>query len=183
MTLLSTAEFRALHPSGLGDTALQMLLDAAEAEIDAAYGPVGSTEELFRGGFNRLVVLARPAASITSITETRGTTVTTLSADDYLVHPDGFVIERLSGGTNSRWSWSGRITVTYTAVDDEDQRKVVQADLVQLMQSYAPGITSETIGAWTQQLAANSVWNASEEREAILARLSPGPSLVIVGGR
>lgn len=180
MTLLTTDEFRAFVATGLDDPSLQLLLDAAEAEIDAAAGPVGSTLELVCGGYTR-IVLARPASAIGGITETRSNTVTTLAADDYLLYPGGYVIERLTGGTNSSWHWRGRVAVTYTPLDDADIRKGVQLDLVRLAITFQPGVTMETIGAWTQQMASNSTWNNSEERASILGRLTPEPMLAIVG--
>ena len=117
------------------------------------------------------VVLARQAAAVVSITERRYTTDYDLAADDYALWPGGTVIERILGGTNSRSRFWGRVTVIYTPVDDVDIRKSVQADLLKLMESFQPGITAETVGSWTRQLASNSVWNNTQEREAILARL------------
>lgn len=182
MTILTTDEFRAFVTTALEDAALQMLLDAAETEILRAAGAPGSTEELFRGG-GRLVALGRQAESIASIVETIGSTDTTLDANDYLLHPDLYVIERLSTGPNGRSYWYGRVLVTYTPTDDEALRQGVQRDLVNLMLNYVPGLTMEQVGAWTQQFAANSAWNTDEERANILARLDGAPSLIVVGSQ
>ena len=180
--LLTLDEFRGLSESTLDDEPLQLLLDAAEAEITGFAGPVGEITEIINTG-GRLLVLGRPAASITSITETSRITpsqVTILAADDYLAYPGGLVYERLRGGTNSRSAWYGRVTVTYVPEDDLDIRKGVQADLVNLMLNYAPGYTSETVGAWTRQLGSNREWNQSTERGSILSRLGSGGRMVVV---
>ena len=68
MTLLTAGEFRALEATALEDAALQLILDSAEAEIVRFAGPAGATEEWFQGG-QQFISLARPFASITSVTE------------------------------------------------------------------------------------------------------------------
>jgi hypothetical protein len=178
--LLTLDEFRGLRETGLDDEPLQLLLDAAEAEITRHAGPVGEVTQLHTHG-GRLLALGRAAASVSSITETSFSTheVTTLAADDYYIWPGGYIIERQSGGTNSRHTWFDRTTTVYVPADDVDIRKGVQADLVNLMLNYQPGLTSETVGSWTTQLAANSVWNNSDERIAILSRLSTGGRMAI----
>lgn len=179
MTLLTADEFRAYVETELSDAALLGMLSAAEAEIDMAAGPVGSTVALFSGG-GTLLVLGRAASAFTSVIETWGSTVTTLAADDYLVHPGGYVLERLNTGTNPRSRWWGRITVTYTPVDDANLRKDVQRELVSLAINVPAGLSLKTIGSWTEQYRQAAEGN-EKERDAILARLSPGPSLAIVG--
>lgn len=184
MAILTVEQFRSLSASSLEDSALQILLDAAEEAIVAFAGAPASALELLDGG-NRFVSLARPATSISSITETSpwGATVTTLAADDYLLYPNGATILRLSGGTNSRWRWYGRVAVTYVPVDDTSERQRVQRALVDLDLNYAPGTTSEQIGAWMEQRSQQSnQWNYTQERDAILASLASSyrPAMVVV---
>lgn len=182
--LLNIAEFRALRPdsAGLDDEATQLLLDAAESEIVRFAGALGSASEYLTDQ-GRIITLARKASAITSITETDRYTnhVDTLASDDYVLWPDGLVVERLAGGTTSRYNWHGRVAIAYTVANDEDLRKIVQSELVALMVDFSPGLQSETVGSWTQTLASNSVWNASAERAAILARLVEHGRMVIVG--
>ena len=168
--LLTLDEARGLVTSPLGDDSLQLLLDAAETEITRAVGPVGNRTEVHHCD-GRLITLRGQAASLVSITERRYTTDYPLASDDYDLWPEGTVIERRLGGTNSRSRFWGRVEVVYEPVDDVDIRKGVQADLLKLMESFQPGLTAETVGSWTRQLASNSVWNNTQEREAILARL------------
>jgi hypothetical protein len=183
MTLLTVDEFRGFVTTGLGDDELQLILDATESEIVRAAGASDSVVELASGGA-RFIFLARPAASITSITETNpwdGIAVT-LAPDDYLIHPGGYTLERLPYGSNTRLAWWGRVQVAYAPADDEALRKGVQLDLARLMLNYQPGLTAETVGAWTTQLGSNATWNNDMEREAILARLNPEGRMVVVGG-
>lgn len=179
MAILTVDEFREHVTTALEDDAVQRLLDAAEAEIVRAAGAPGSTTDIVPGG-SRLIALSRPASSITSVTETRYSTSTVLAANDYLLHPGGFILERLYTGTNPSYGWRGQATVAYTPVDDEAIRIGVQLDLVQLALNSNPGTTAETIGSWTEQLASNSAWNASKERASILSRLTGGPSMVVI---
>lgn len=177
--LLSVEEFRLLASSSLGDEALQLLLDAAEQAITARYGELGSAVvETYDGGQTYLFLRQR-ADEVTSITETVGTTETELDADDYRIRHDGLSILRLATGTNARSRWGGPVTVSYHPVDDTEERKRVQAELVKLDQDHQPGITSEQVGSWMVQRQQSSVWNYQAERDAILdslatAAMSPG---------
>lgn len=178
MTILTVDELREHVSSPLEEDALQRLLDGAEAEIVRYAGEPGSVT-VVRDGRGRFITLDRPAASITSISETRWSTSTTLAADDYLLRPSGTVIERLPGGTNSRHEWAGRVTVIYTAVDDDAIREVVQIDLVTLALNYEPGKGMEVIGSWTEQFASAAEGNR-DQFDAILSRLDAGPSMRVV---
>src|SRR4051812_3591782 len=101
MTLLTVDQFREHVETSLVDDAIQRLLDDAEAEIIRYAGALGSRTELVDGGSGRLV-LTRPVGSITSVTETFGTTDTILAADDYRQR-NVYVLERLYTGTNGRF--------------------------------------------------------------------------------
>lgn len=180
MAILTVDQFREHVSSGLGDDAIQRLLDAAEAEIVRYAGAPGSVTEVSDGG-GRYITLGRPAASVTSITETVPGSATTLAVDDYFLYPSGLILERVTGGTNSRHAWHGRVAVTYTAADDSDIRIGVQLDLVNLAINYNPGATMEQIGAWTEQFAQAADANRAEF-DSVLARLDIGPSMVVVGG-
>lgn len=179
--LLTVAEYRLLDAAeAFEDEAIQLLLDAAEVEISDVAGTPDSVTEYIVGG-GRFVALARSASEISSITETaRDGSVVTLAADDYLLYPAGTVIERQSIGTNPRYSFYGRVTVTYVPADDEPLRKSVQAGLVKIDLTYAPGVTSEQIGAWMEQRASQAQWNAIEERQAVLSRLTGGPRMAVI---
>lgn len=177
MTLLTVDQFREHVETSLVDDAIQRLLDDAEAEIIRYAGDLGSVTELIDGGSSRLV-LSRRAGSVTSVTETSGTTTTTLDADDWRLR-SAYVLERLNTGTNPRWTWSRFATVTYVAADDTDTRAVVQLELVKIAIARNPGLAAQTIGAWTEQYVNNSAWNPDLERASILARLLD-PSIGVV---
>ncbi len=181
-SMLSPDDIREFEPAPeLSDEALQLLIDAAEAEIVRYAGAPDSAVEWIGGG-QQLITLSRPAASITSIVEhaDRAAPVT-LVGDDYELDPTGFLVYRKSTGTHPHWRWCGRVVVTYAPVGDAAIRAGVEVDLVRLMISYSPGETSETVGSWTTQLASNSVWNNSAERDAILSRLVVHGRMLVVG--
>ncbi len=177
---LSVGELREHVQTDLGDEALQRLLDAAYAAIESRIGAAGSRVELVNGGY-RTIALGRQTDSVSAVTETIGTTTTTLSTDDYRLRPDGYTLERLSTGTNPRWRWLGLVEVMSVSSNDDALRDSVAIDLCRLALTYNPGLTSQTIGTWTEQYGSNSVWNNAEERDSILARLNPSPGMVVVG--
>ncbi len=176
--MLSVAELREHISSSLGDEALQRLLDAAYASIDAFLGTEGSATELLAGD-HRYVILGRPAESITSVVEGFGaTSPTTIATDDYLLHPGGYILERIVGGTTSRSRWRGRVQVTYRPRDDEAIRDVVAIDLINLDLNTKVGVTMEQVGAWMRQFGNNKTYD--QLRDEVLARLASDPSLVVV---
>jgi hypothetical protein len=183
-TLLTPDDIREFEPAPeLSDDALQLLLDAADAEIVRYAGDPDSAVEWLVGG-RRDLVLSRPATAVASVVEHIGgpSDPITLASDDYEADPTGYLLYRLGTGTHPRWRWWGRVAVTYTPTVDLAIRKGVEVDLVRLMISYQPGAVSETVGAWTTQLASNSAWNNSKERDAILSRLVTHGRMLVVGG-
>ena len=66
--LLTVTQLRQHVTSGLGDDALQRLLEVAENDITAAAGDEGAQTEYQRGGFEALV-LDHPMGTATSVTE------------------------------------------------------------------------------------------------------------------
>lgn len=162
---------RAHVSSELDDDALQLLLDAAEAAILVRYGTPGS--ETHDGG-QSYIFLRHRAASITTITETVSGTDTELDPTDFRLRDDGVSVLRLSTGLNTptrSWStpaWGGPVVVEYVPEDLDAELARVQIALVELDLNHAPGLTSETIGAWSEQFASNSAFNYEVEREAIL---------------
>jgi len=181
MTLLTTADFRLIEATALEDAALQMFLDAAEAEITRFAGAAGTSEEWFQGG-QQFISLARPFSAITSITEitTWDGVTQLLDSTDYLAYPGNFRLQRVGTGNHPRWYWYGRIVVIYTATDDDTLRKAVQAELVKLDLDTKFGVTQETVGQWSQSFQ-QQAGDTEKQREYILSRLSPGPSFVVVG--
>lgn len=184
MTLLTTDEYRNLHSTAIEDEALQLLLDAAEADIVAFTGGDDAAIVEWHSGGRALIALARPASSITSVVEEGryNTDPTTLQPNDYRLDPSGLLLYRSGNGTNSRWTWQpGRVVVTYASAGTEDQRKVVQADLVNLAINYNPGVGMSVVGSWTEQYATAMGANR-KERDEILARLTMRGRMTVVGG-
>jgi hypothetical protein len=184
MAILTVDEVREHVVTQLGDDALQRLLDAAEYLIVERAGPAGARTEVLAGGY-RLISVSRPidtaqAIAITERSPYGDDTVTTLQANDFLIHSGGMLIERLTTGDHARSRWYGRPVMAYTPLNDAALRAEVQIDLVKAALSYNPGLTMQQIGSWSEQYAANSVWNNASEREAILDRLSQGLGMVVV---
>lgn len=166
--MLTIEELAEHVETGLDPDALALLLAAAYEAIDNHAGASGPVQELLTAGRGDLLMLSRRAASITTIIEND----IELDDTDWELRASGQMVRRLATGDNPARRWRGRIDVTYTALDDENERDRVAIALVKLDLSYQPGVTQETIGAWSQQFAANSVWNYELERAAILATLN-----------
>lgn len=176
--MLTVDQLREHVTSSLSDDALQLRLDAAYEAIDAYAGSDGPVTELVDGG-HRYITLSRPADEITSIVEDYSSdTPDTMAADDYLVHPGGYVIERLSGGTLSRHTWHHRVFVTYHPVGTDATRDLVAIDLVNFDLTMQAGLTMEQVGAWTRQYGQAKTFD--QLHDEILGRLSSVPSLVVV---
>lgn len=173
--MLTVDELRGHVTTDLDDEALGLLLDAAYEAIDIAFGVGGSedypasiTEVITTGG--DLLMLSRPASAVTSVIE-GANTPTTLEADDYELL-GGQMVRRARDGTNPQTRWAGRVTVTYTALSDENERDRVAIALVNLDIAGSPGVQSERLGDWAVTHENTNEYAAS--RAAILASLGAG---------
>jgi hypothetical protein len=138
---------RTFVETDLSDAALQLLLDAANEDLNLAVGPDTSMVEVVEGEGRPIIWLARPANStFSSITETDSAgTIVTLAVNDYSLAADGMQLYRLNTGTNPRTGWVGTVTITYTPLDlNKRNRALVQ--LVELDLAFRPGAKSESIG-------------------------------------
>lgn len=178
MTLLTIAEYRALHSTALGNDALQLLLDAAEADIVDFAGDPDEVVEWFGGG-QTVLALRSAAASITSIAEVYNNVTTTLNVNDYLLDPSGYLLYRERYGTNPRSYWQGRVVVTYAPRDTTDKRKVVQSQLVAMVERYTPGVALTVVGSWTEQYRQQAEAHVNEY-QAILSQLVTAGRMLVV---
>jgi hypothetical protein len=176
---VTVAEFRERVNTDATDDAIQDLLDAAEESILARY-PAGSGTEIHDGG-QSYIFLRHRATSITTITEHFSGTDVELDPEDFRLRDDGVSVLRLDTGPNrpTAWSWASPawsmpVTVEYEIEDYDAELARVQVALVELDLNAMPGLTSETIGAWSEQ--ANSGIPYATEREAILASLALTPA-------
>lgn len=131
---------------------IQRLIDWADDEVVVVAGvhPIsGDRTETLVGG-ERLLFLPEPAATITSITETVGTTDTVLATDDYRIWDDGRYLERLANGTNSRGTWGHPVVVVYAGTNNNARRRDAILQLVELSLNRQPGIKSQRVGDYSQ---------------------------------
>jgi hypothetical protein len=142
---------RTFVETDLSDSALQVILDATNEDLNLAVGPDTSMLETVEGEGRRIIWLARPANStFASITETDSEgTVVTLAIDDYSLAADGMQLTRLNTGTNPRTGWGGTVAITYTPLDlNKRNRALVQ--LVELDLAFRPGARSENVGDFSR---------------------------------
>ena len=139
MSLVTTAEVRALISSGLSDSELQDVIDRVEDEITEEIGapytddstPI--TETVSGGG--KSIYLKRPINSVSSVTEysqlsnTAGTSLT--ENEEFYVWPDQGRLERI-GGIWGGGEWGRMIEVVYVPQDQNKKRKKAIIDLVRL---------------------------------------------------
>ena len=150
MTLLTVAQIREHIETDLLDTAVQRLIDDADAAVIARHGPHTAVTRTVHSdpylGSPTVIYLDRPIASVTSVTEY-----------DSLGNPTVLVpanYELLYGGRALRrfttpYAWGYKVTVVYTPSDDTAQRKRVIADLVKLAIQY-DATESTSIGDFSQ---------------------------------
>lgn len=178
MSLVTIAQFKEHFETDLVGTALQELLDDAEAEIDKRHGQLATGVDTFENvELATALFLSRQAklvGGITTVTEEirlgDGSYQTTvLAADDYQQRYEGRQIERLSTGTNPRRTWGNTVTVVYVPNDDTIRRTRVIIDLVKLAIQYN-AMKSEAVGDYKSQSL-----GYDKERARILATLEDWP--------
>jgi len=132
--LLSLALARELVETDLSDTALQLLLDSTEQEIDRFAGSLASVTEVAREPYSASFFLTRPVSSVTSVAEralSTDATATTLDPSDYRLRGLRELVRTLNG-PNGRSQWGDEVVVVYVPVQNLELRQQVQATLVKL---------------------------------------------------
>lgn len=175
--LVTLDELRALVETDVTDAALQMVLDAADADIVNAHGAhAGEVSERFAPGVGDARLWAsRPidTAEDVTVVETHagpgGMTTVTLDADDYEVWEPRELV-RIATGPNSGTTWAARVDVTYTpeSTVSTARRRMVTVDLVRM------ALTWEGVGASSVGDASRTHVDYQRERRRILGRLRPG---------
>lgn len=173
---VTVAALRGHVASARSDEALQMLIDAAYADVASVAGPPDDVTVTTgaRGGGD-LALLPYPAETITSVVEDADVTAVVLATDDWELRASGTVLRRLATGTNGSSGWRGRVVVEYVRRDDSALRDRAVVQLCQLALNYSPGATSEQIGDWSETFANNSAQNFQLERDTILQTVNPDP--------
>lgn len=171
---VTPADVRARAETDLADPALQKLIDDAVSEIVQRHGPAGQVVVELDGS-GRLLDLVRPvgAGAVTISERASDGTSVALAADDWRSMHGGRTLERLGDGTNPAARWAGRVTVTYTPVDDAARRDEVTVKLAVLALNYE-GVQSRTVGDVQTRHA-----DYAAEREKLVASLSPRPGLLL----
>jgi hypothetical protein len=160
MTLVT---LRTFVETDLSDSALQVILDAANEDITLAVGADTTQVETLKGDRQATYWLSRPVSAWTSIVETdAGGTAVTLATNDYSLDGNAIAITRLNTGTNPKSGWTDTIVFTYTPADlNKRNRAIVQ--LVELDLAFRPGAKSENVGDMSR-----SMQNYDEERARII---------------
>jgi hypothetical protein len=168
--IATLAEVRAAISSNLPDDSLRDLMEAAEADIAGAVGPLDAATE-YGGGGHAVCILRRPIGTISSVTEYADTaSEATLAASDYRV--DGYRLHRLSTGASPAGTWRGLVKVVHTPPDRLAEMKRAQIALLALEPSLSSGvITAERIGEYSVSYSTGST--TAEQRSAILDGLRP----------
>lgn len=159
--------------SDVSDAELQLVIDEANLEVIARCGPDSDPAiplVIMAPGGDSIIALGRPASAVTSIVETVGTTPTTLAVSDWRLWYGGRILERVSGGANSRSAWGDRITISYTPVNDGNQRQEVILKLAILDLTYRGLIKTERVGDYESSGSLTAVYQ--KERDIILNSLT-----------
>ena len=155
MTVLDRVKERT--ESDLSDEELQSLVDEAVQDITLKLGPVADPDNpitvLLDGNREKIVLYRAVDVSQPIVVVEQwdsgfgGITSITLDDDDYRIWLPGFTLERRwdGGQSNPRRLWGDRVSITYTPVNDSNQRDEVTIKLVVLALQF-DGFTSQTIG-------------------------------------
>lgn len=170
MSILSVAQVKEAMPElSWSDDTIQMAIDANEAMLDEAIGPIGSDSRLIMSAGD-MVFLPRPAASVDAVTEwTDDSTSTVLASDDYEVWYRGRAIRRLNTGTNPRTRWGFKVNVTFTPKEEPVQRAVALTELIRIDYAYAGGAVSRTMGSWSESTSGAPA-DRQRERANVVSR-------------
>lgn len=171
-TAFTVARLRGFVTTGLSDADLQLLLNAAIADVDRALGPPAVREHLRARG--DLLLLSQAAESITSVIEDERGGAIALAVDDYELSDTGQVLYRLRTGTNQADWWRGRVDVRYVRRDYSATRIRVIIALVELDLTHKPGLASQTIGTWSESYATSDASSYEVARASIIASLETG---------
>jgi hypothetical protein len=163
--------------SDLTPDELQLLIDEANQAILLEHGPHADDSNPITvripSADRHSVSLMRPIDTAHPIevnehgTSPFTTTPVELAANDYDITNGGRTLHRLAGGTNSSYRWGRYLTVTYTPVNDGNQREEVIIKLVQLAIEYK-GLQSQSVGDESATFA-----DYQAERDRLLASLRP----------
>ena len=168
MSVVTPAQVREAIPGiAWTDDTIQMAIDAAEASLDQLVGPLGSDTRVFVGGVP-ILFLPRPAATIQSVVEHRDPDVI-LAAGDYELFYRGRELRRDDDGPNPSGVWASMVTVTFTPQEEVIQRAMTIVELVRIDNNYSGGVTSRTMGSWSETVSASAV-DRQKEREGAIRR-------------
>jgi hypothetical protein len=167
MSIVTTAEVRALVGSSLTDAQLQEIIDREEAELvsrfGANYDDAPITEEQPSDG--KSVFLRRPIESVETVTEytSLGSDGEVLATTTYHAWKAQGRLQRLPEGTR----WGALVEVAYTPVDDTAKRKSVIIELVRLTVEQT-ALKSESVAGEYSYTAPDN-WQA--QRASVYRRL------------
>lgn len=166
MSTITVAELRSHFETDLADGALQSLLGTAAQEIESAAGSHASHTDYYAAPDSRVLVLRRPAASITSVHERVYGAETVLTSADWRM-AYGREMLRLNTGPNPRTWWGDEVIIVYVPVSDLAVRRRVQIDLCKLSLQYS-GAASEKAGDYSVTLSDDY----QAERDRLLSALT-----------
>lgn len=190
MSVLTVEQVRDRKETDISDPGVQALIDTAEGDIIARYGPYRDADDPEpitedKIGNCRRIFVARPVDpdEAVTVTETAGTAVMELADDDYQTW-NGRWFERLHTGTNPKWEWAPKVTIAYVPIDDTVARSEVAIKLVILSIEYE-GVIERDVGdvRTTHGLRSASGGGSPlvyvDERQRLLETLAPPAGVMI----
>lgn len=170
---LTIEQVRERVETSLSDAAVQVILDACEAEVSRFAGSATSDQETFTASGVRLLPLSRRHASITTIVERRllSSDPVTLAANDWR-EVGSYRLLRLASGTNPASCWGAEVAISYVPEVDAALRNRVTLDLIQMdcdFRSY----DTEKVGDWS-----GTQNDYRSRRAALLSQIREGRTMV-----
>jgi len=167
----------------LDDVELQLVIDEVNQDVINRYGPhsdpANPVSEMYYG-YKKRIVVDRPIDTSQPIVvvewyDSTEVSAVTMNANDYRMI-NTMTLERRADGPNGSWLWNNRVKVTYTPVNDGDQREEVIIKLVILSIQYE-AVKSKMIGGPHGVNETNLDYQL--ERDTLMASLAPRSGLYV----
>lgn len=180
-SLVSPAEViaRVSSAGDLSTPTLQSLIDANEILLNLRSQALATERTITVAGYpGTVILLPERAGEVTSITEQwlyASTSDVELDETDWRLAAGGTAIERIPDGMHPSDTFAERLVIEYVPFDTTALRKSVLIQLVEADLNFAPGISSQRLGDYSETKTSSQSGQASlmAIKEGLLAQLDP----------
>lgn len=172
---LTTDDVRERIDTSLNETAVQRVLDAAEAAVERSAGNATVETEQMDASNSAKLTVSRRSTATTSVAERRrhSSDEVTLSSNDYR-KIGAITFLRLNSGDNPASFWGKEVTIVYVPEVDTDLRDRVTLDLCMLDIEFSAFDREKKGADWEGEQKDHKA-----RRRALLAQIREGRSPIL----